>query len=47
MLMCKYSLEIICFFFCSSVFPRDLGVHIDGYIAVVGHTIVVGASKVI
>ena len=27
-------------------FYRDLGVHIDGYIAVVGHTIVVGASKV-
>ena len=28
------------------VSTRDLGVHIDGYIAVVGHTIVVGASKV-
>lgn len=27
-------------------FSRDLGVHIDGYIAVVGHTIVVGASRV-
>lgn len=27
-------------------FFRDLGVHIDGFIAVVGHTIVVGASKV-
>ena len=25
---------------------RDFGVHIDGYIAVIGHTIVVGASKV-
>ena len=28
------------------VSTRDLGVHVDGYIAVVGHTIVVGASKV-
>ena len=27
-------------------FSRDLGVHIDGFIAVVGHTVVVGASKV-
>lgn len=25
---------------------RDLGVHIDGYVAVIGHTIVVGATKV-
>jgi methionine aminopeptidase len=26
---------------------RDLGIHIDGYVAVIGHTIVVGASKVL
>ena len=25
---------------------RDFGIHIDGYIAAIGHTIVVGASKV-
>ena len=25
---------------------RELGVHVDGFIAVVGHTTVVGASKV-
>lgn len=37
------SIVLTCKFVC---FYRDLGVHIDGYIAVVGHTIVVGASKV-
>jgi methionine aminopeptidase len=26
---------------------RDLGIHIDGYVAVIGHTVVVGASKVL
>ena len=37
------TVKLFCEFLVSS---RDLGVHIDGYIAVVGHTIVVGASKV-
>ena len=27
-------------------FIRELGVHVDGFIAVVGHTTVVGATKV-
>ena len=26
--------------------PRELGVHVDGFIAVTGHTIVVGTTKV-
>lgn len=41
----------VCFMFVKfTIFPffssRDFGVHIDGYIAAIGHTIVVGASKV-
>ena len=43
-LRCFNDFTVACYIF--FFFSRDLGVHIDGFIAVVGHTIVVGASKV-
>lgn len=33
-------------FILSFIASRELGVHVDGFIAVTGHTIVVGTSKV-
>lgn len=41
-----FNLEIPLLIFDYLVSSRDLGAHIDGFIAVVAHTLVVGASKV-
>lgn len=44
---CIWCAYHILYFYVDSLSPlRELGVHVDGFIAVVGHTTVVGATKV-
>ena len=42
-----YRLKLMTAYQSYGCFFRDLGIHIDGYVAVIGHTLVVGASKVL
>ena len=42
-----YRLKLMIAYQSYGCFFRDLGIHIDGYVAVIGHTLVVGASKVL